>query len=43
MANAEDVRKRLLKYYLDKDCNAMKVRWVFEMVVEYLRVSKGEV
>lgn len=32
MLNAEDVRKRLLKYYLDKDCNAMKVRWVYEMI-----------
>jgi len=29
MGNAEDVRKRILKYYLDKDCNAMKVRWVY--------------
>lgn len=43
MPNAEDVRKRLLKYYLDKDCNAMKVRWVFEVVFDYLKISKGEV
>lgn len=41
--NAEDVRKRLLSYYQDKDRNAMKVRWVFEVVNEYLNLSRNEV
>ena len=42
-ANAEDVRKRLLSYYQDKDRNAMKVRWVFEVVNEYISMSRNEV
>lgn len=42
-SNAEDVRKRLLSYYQDKDRNAMKVRWVFEVVNEYISISRNEV
>lgn len=29
---ALDVRKRLLSYYLDNDANAMKLRWVKEVL-----------
>lgn len=37
------MRKRLLSYYQDKDRNAMKVRWVFEVINEYLNLSRNEV
>jgi hypothetical protein len=40
--SAEDVRRRLLSYYLDRDRNAMKVRWVFEVVQAYVELSKQE-
>lgn len=42
-SNGEDVRKRLLSYYQDKDRNAMKVRWVFEVINEYICMSRNEV
>jgi len=32
---AYDVRKRALSYYLDKDTNAKKLRWVMEVISEY--------
>lgn len=37
------MRKRLLSYYQDKDRNAMKVRWVFEVINEYINISRNEV
>ena len=38
-----DYGSRLLSYYQDKDRNAMKVRWVFEVINEYLNLSRNEV
>ncbi len=40
---AIDVRKRLLSYYLDSDTNAMKLRWVREVMEEYIKASRLEV
>jgi hypothetical protein len=38
-----DVRKRALSYYLDKDTNAKKLRWVMEVIREYTIDSRKDV
>jgi len=40
---AVDVRKRLLSYYLESDTNAMKLRWVREVMEDYVKASRLEV
>ncbi len=38
---AHDLRKKTMAYYLDRDCNAKKLRWVLEALEEYLAEARG--
>jgi hypothetical protein len=38
---ANDLRKKTMAYYLDRDCNAKKLRWVLETLEEYLAEARG--
>ena len=40
---AYDVRKRALSYYLDKDTNAKKLKWVMDAIKEYTIQSYNDV